>query len=165
MKQYNQHVDSSRTGFSLLELLTVIAIIAVLVGMVSGLSGYANAKSAAANANAQLERLKLAIQNFKIQEGYYPDTDDFGDLLDAIYFEQIKNKKQPYIEFEDGELTQDTVGSTWHFYDPWGQDYNYDGRSGSASDLRNNQDTYDLWSKGPNVGKPINYAGDDITNW
>ena len=91
--------DFKKNGFTLVELLAVIAVIILLAGLVTGLSGLAASKSATAKAEAELERIKLALEEYRSEKGSYP-TGIGGALTN--YGENI------VIE------------------DPWGNDYRYD---------------------------------------
>ena len=62
----------SSRGFTLVEVLMVVLIISVLAGLVLGISGYANRKAARSQAEAQLQKLGMLFDEFKLEEGYYP---------------------------------------------------------------------------------------------
>ncbi len=61
-----------RAAFSLIELLVVIAIIAILAGLLLTTSGYIQEKSGNARAQGEISALSSAIENFKSDNGDYP---------------------------------------------------------------------------------------------
>jgi prepilin-type N-terminal cleavage/methylation domain-containing protein len=72
--------------YSLVEMLVVLAIIAILVGL--GAGGYTVARRwlAQSQTEALLAKLKLAIESYKNDKGYYPlpstdpDENDYEDI-------------------------------------------------------------------------------------
>jgi general secretion pathway protein G len=93
----------SKSGFTLVELLVVVAIIGILVGIVLGVSGLANRKSANSKAASDIERLKGALEEYRLATGSYPVTNMALTLSNAIH------------QF-DAELK---------YIDPWGRPYQY----------------------------------------
>ncbi len=64
--------DPKRAAFTLIELLLVITIIGVLSGLVVGMAGFASRKMRDVRVNAELQNLVAAIENYKLQTGFYP---------------------------------------------------------------------------------------------
>ena len=60
-------------GFTLIELLTVMAVIAILAGLILSISGFATNKGARARATAEIKALESACDNYKADNGTYPD--------------------------------------------------------------------------------------------
>jgi len=60
-------------GFTLIELLTVMAVIAILAGLILSISGYVQKKAALTRAQNEIAALSLACQNYKSDNGAYPD--------------------------------------------------------------------------------------------
>jgi prepilin-type N-terminal cleavage/methylation domain-containing protein len=60
-------------AFTLIELLTVMAVIAVLAGLILSISGYVTHKAATARAQSEISALSLACENYKSDNGAYPD--------------------------------------------------------------------------------------------
>lgn len=69
---YINRQQSARQGFTLVEMLVVISIIAVIAGMVVGLAGGAARKNKIARVQTDLNKLVMAIENFKNKYGSYP---------------------------------------------------------------------------------------------
>ena len=59
-------------GFTLVELIVVMAIILVLAGLVLGTSGYIYNKSGRARAEAEINAMSAALENYKADNGVYP---------------------------------------------------------------------------------------------
>lgn len=124
------------SGFTLMELLVVVAIIGILVGIVLGVSGYASRKSATTKARAELERVKTALEEYRIEYGRYfgPANGDTTALV--VGGESFTNAMLKYIK-------------NLQFTDPWGRAYQYSNSVNHA---------YKLWSLGMNAADNI----DDI---
>lgn len=118
---------SRRAGFTLIELLVVVAIIAIMVGIVIGISGYASRKSAFSRAITDLETIKTAIEEYRIERGGYPS---FSGPIDGGTF---SNDVGPF------------AGSGIHVVDPWGRGYIYQPQG--PVPVR----SYRLYSEGPST--------------
>lgn len=148
-----------RGGFTLVDLLTVMLIIGVLTGLVLGLAGYANKKAALAKTHAQMERLKIALENYRADWGRYPLVDEMADLRDALYEDRIEGGRKVYIELNTDELNdQRREDNRATLLDPWGQEYRYRGDNPD-----HNIDSYDLESGGPDGD--LDAEEDNLTNW
>lgn len=109
------------SGFTLIELLAVMAIIGILVGI--GFKGYRLAQRQAkeAQAMADLEKLRLALDEYRVEFGTYPG--------------QVAVAAVPRQDF----LSECVEGLQWA--DPWGNAYLY---------VCTNRFRYRLWSTGQN---------------
>jgi general secretion pathway protein G len=119
------------TGFTLLELLVVLVILGLLVGYVGPRYFAQLGKSETRIAEAQIQALGKALDQYRLETGHYPTTEQG---LAALYRRPASEPKWdgPYLE-KDVPL------------DPWGKPYVY--RSpGERSD-------YDLLSYGKD-GQP-----------
>jgi prepilin-type N-terminal cleavage/methylation domain-containing protein len=94
--------QSRRTGFTLVEVLTVIAIIALLAALILGLAGNAQKKAARSKAEAEITQIGSAITDFQRKYGRVPAT------RDALRTE---------LQTVNHSLT--------NMVDPWGMDYQY----------------------------------------
>ncbi len=61
-----------RSGFTLVELLTVMAIIAILAALTLQVSGYVQRKAASARAEAEIKAMEAACEAYKSDNGIYP---------------------------------------------------------------------------------------------
>jgi general secretion pathway protein G len=135
--------DRRNAGFSLLELLVVLVIIGLLVGYVGPRYFSQVGKSEVKVARAQIKALEDALDQYRLDVGRYPDTEQGLAALNT----------QPAGEDRwQGPYLRKAVPN-----DPWGHPYQYR-QPGEHGEL-------DLYSYGKD-GQP---GGDgeaaDIGNW
>jgi general secretion pathway protein G len=130
-------------GFTLIELIVVIVILGLLASIV-GTKVYRNvAKGKTATARSQIELLKLALEELRIDTGDYPST---AQGLGAL----VAN---PGMEHWDGPyLQKQTVPP-----DPWGNPYVYQSPGAHAE--------YDLSSLGKDGASGGDGESADIASW
>jgi type II secretion system protein G len=160
-----------KAAFTLIELMVVITIIVILAGLVVGGMEYANQRSAAEKAKTQIALLSKGIEEYKLDMGTYPGTDDntaaAGDVSEQLYITLFKdgydytNPGTPptnwtkamkiYLNELDPRSTKQgwvttttatTPTASLKILDPWGNNYRY--RKGNNAQ---NPD-FDLWSMG-----------------
>jgi general secretion pathway protein G len=134
---------SREAGFTLLELLVVMVIIGLLAGYVGPKYFSQIGKSEVKAARAQIDALGKALDQFRLDTGHYPTTEE--GLVSLV--------QRPANEAKwDGPYLTKSVPA-----DPWGNAYLF-AMPGEHGD-------YDLWSYGKD-GQP---GGDgenaEITNW
>lgn len=107
-------LPSTRRGFTLIEMLVVIVVIAILAGLVGPMvfQNVGDAKVSAAK--AQLELFGLALDQYRLDNDYYPST---VQGLDALRSQPTgepaaRNWRGPYLK-KPVPL------------DPWGRPYFY----------------------------------------
>jgi general secretion pathway protein G len=143
-----RHSATRRSGFTLIEILVVIIVIGLLAGLVGPriLGRVSEAKSA--TARTQIELLGVALDNYRLDNGAYPTSDQsLGALQEKPAREPIPiNWRGPYLK---KAIPQD----------PWGRPYTY------RSPGEHNPSGYDLWTLGRD-GQP---GGDDdnadVSSW
>jgi general secretion pathway protein G len=139
---------SGRLGFTLIEILVVITVIGLLAALVGPriLGRVSEAKSA--TAKAQLEMLSLALDNYRLDNGSYPTTEQGLAAL------QEKPSRDPAPLNWRGPYLKRNIPA-----DPWGRPYLY--RSPGEHDPGGS----DLSSLGKD-GQPGGEGEDgDITSW
>lgn len=182
-------------AFTLIEVLAVIAIIMILAGIVVGGMEYAKQRQASEKARVQIALLSKAIEEYKVDMGVYPGTDEntavAGDVSEQLYQALFKdgydytNPATPpsswakaskiYLNQLDPrsnkqgwvpKTTANTPGTNIKILDPWANGYLY--RKGSNAQ---NPD-FDLWSMGKdgktnttNPSKTETDNKDDIRNF
>ncbi|MGH7659247.1 MAG: type II secretion system major pseudopilin GspG [Gemmatimonadales bacterium] len=65
----------SRTGFTLIEMLVVVAVIAILASMVGPMVFRNVSDAKVASAKAQIEILSTALDAYRLDNDFYPSTD------------------------------------------------------------------------------------------
>lgn len=134
---------SKASGFTLLELLVVVAIIGLLAGYVGPKLFAQLGKSETRAAEAQIDGLAKALDQYRLDVGHYPTTQQGLAAL---------NERPSGERKWQGPYLQKAVP-----LDPWGRAYLYR-QPGEHGD-------YDLYSYGKD-GQPGG-SGDaqDVTNW
>jgi general secretion pathway protein G len=144
----NQRRGIARLGFTLIEILVVITVIGLLAALVGPriLGRVSEAKSA--TAKAQLDLLSVALDNYRLDNGSYPSTDQGLAAL------QEKPTREPAPLNWRGPYLKRAIP-----VDPWGRPYIY--RSPGEHDPAGN----DLSTLGRD-GQPGGEDEDaDITSW
>lgn len=130
-------------GFTLLELLVVMVIIGLLAGYVGPKYFAQIGKSEVKTARAQIDALGKALDQYRLDTGHYPATEQGLSALNAAPSNEAQ-WQGPYL--------QKAVPN-----DPWGKpyQYRYPGEHGE----------YDLWSLGKDgqTGGRDEFA--DVSNW
>lgn len=132
-----------QTGFTLLELLVVMVIIGLLVGYVGPQYFSQVGKSEVKSAKAQINALEKALDQYRIEMGHYPTTEQG---LTALFTKPANEAKWsgPYLKKAPPA-------------DPWQNPYFYK--------LPGEHGEYDLISLGKD-GQPGGVDENaDITNW
>jgi len=137
-----QRPPNSR-GFTLLELLVVMVIIGLLAGFVAPRYFAQVGKSQVKAARAQIHSLEQALDQFRLDVGRYPSTEEGLAALNAAPA-SVDGWSGPYLK-------KDVPA------DPWGRPYVYQ-QPGSNAEV-------DLMSMGRD-GRPGGTGEDaDIVNW
>lgn len=140
--------DGQPQGFTLIEILVVIIVLGLLAALVAPriIGRVSEAKST--TARTQIELLSVALDNYRLDNGYYPTTDQgLGALRVTPRVEPVPgNWRGPYLR-KDVPL------------DPWDRPYIY--RSPGEQDASG----FDLLTLGRD-GQPGGEDEDaDITSW
>jgi len=139
---FNKTYLSDKKGFTLVELLVVIVIIGLLATLVGPRLFPKLGKGKQAAAKAQIELLGQALDQFRLDVGRYPTTQEGLSAL-------VVN---PGIEKWDGPYLKKAVPN-----DPWDRPYNYQSPGEHGE--------YDLFSYGRD-GSPGGEGEDkDVTSW
>ena len=132
-----------KNGFTLLELLVVLVILGLLAGYVAPKYFAQIGKSEVKTAKAQIVALEKALDQYRIDVGHYPNTEQGLAALN------VKPADEPKW---DGPYLKKAVPN-----DPWGKPYQYK-MPGEHSEV-------DIFSFGRD-GAPGGSGEDaDITNW
>ena len=135
-------------GFTLIELMVVIVILGILAGLIIPRIMGRPEEARRMKARIQIESIETALKLYKLDNGYYPSTDQgLEALVEAPTVGQL-----PRAWREGGYLEKGKVPK-----DPWGNEYVY--LSPGV------QGDYDLSSYGPD-GEPGGEGEDeDVNSW
>lgn len=130
-------------GFTLLELLVVMVIIGLLVGYVGPKYFAQVGKSEVKSARAQINALEKALDQYRLDTGHYPSTEQG---LVALFAKPSSETRW------DGPYLKKAVPQ-----DPWGKPYQYKS-PGEHGEI-------DLYSYGKDGQPGGTDESADITNW
>jgi len=133
----------SNRGFTLLELLVVMVIIGLLVGYVAPMYFKQVGKSEVKTARAQIESFGKALDQYRLDTGHYPTTEQGLAALNAKPADEVK---------WDGPYLKKGVPT-----DPWGMPYTYK-RPGTKGE-------YDIVSFGKDTVPGGTGEDADIGSW
>lgn len=131
-----------RDGFTLIELLVVVMIIGLLAGLVAPRIFGRIGKSKQSVAQAQIEMLGVALDNYSLDVGQYPTTEQGLQSLQV----------NPNVEGWDGPYLKKEVP-----VDPWGNPYQYKSPGEHAA--------YDIVSQGADRSPGGEGENTDIVSW
>jgi general secretion pathway protein G len=135
--------ENSERGFTLLELLVVMVIIGLLAGYVGPKYFAQVGKSEVKTAKAQIVALEQALDQYRLDTGHYPTTEQG---LSALF---VKPGDEP--KWDGPYLKKETPP------DPWGKPYLYK-QPGDHGEL-------DLFSYGKDGQPGGSDDAADISNW
>lgn len=182
------NIRSGRPAFTLIELMAVVTIIVILAALVVGGLGFVNERQNKEKAKIQISLLSKAIEDYHLDMGAYPGSDNTpitGDVSEELYQALFKdgydytNAPTPpakwtlatriYLPELDPRSSQqgwvlpttsETPPIDLKITDPWGRPYLY--RRGTYAQ---NPD-FDLWSRGKDgQTDPVTKLRDDIRNF
>ncbi len=137
-----------REGFSLLEIIVVVFILSLLAAIVAPKIMGRTDDARIAEAKVQIKNLETALKLFKLDNGFYPDTQQGLEAL----VEKPTSGRIPKNYRDGGYLEQKKVP-----LDPWGNPYVY------ISPGLNGE--YDLFSYGADGKEGGDGKDADIRNW
>jgi general secretion pathway protein G len=142
VRRFNK-LDKKQNGFTLLELLVVMVIIGLLASYVGPKYFAQIGKSEVKTARAQIDSLGKALDQYRIDTGHYPTTENG---LAALVTQPANETKWqgPYLQKKVPD-------------DPWGNPYQYK-MPGEHGD-------YDLISLGNDGAAGGTGEAADIANW
>ncbi len=135
-------------GFTLIEILVVIIVLGLLAALVGPriLGRVSEAKSA--TARTQIELLGMALDNYRLDNGSYPSTEQGLDAL------QTKPTREPIPLNWRGPYLKKAVP-----LDPWGRPYSY------MSPGEHSPSGYDLYTLGRDGQPGGEDEAADISSW
>src|SRR5436190_4508520 len=182
--------DPRCNAFTLIELVLVVGIIIVLAGLVLSTVGYARKKGARARAETEIAALSAACENYKADNGIYPQEASSTDTLDpkmsgdpsayqsaSLYlYKQLSGdsaaNRNPtgtsYMVFKPNMLfPADQSQNVQYIQDPFGFSYGYS-TANQVDSTKGYNPTFDLWSTSgltASPGNPDTITPQWIKNW
>ena len=142
------HTLRNNRGFTLIEIMVVIVILALLAALVAPRIMGRSDDAKIADAKVQIRNIESALKLFKLDNGFYPSTEQgLQALVEKPTAGQIPTKYKAEGYLESKKLPKD----------PWGNDYLYIS-PGEHGD-------YDLCSYGADGVKGGEGKDADICSW
>ncbi len=107
---------SRQKGFTLLEIIVVVFILSILVALVAPRIIGRTDDARITDAKLQIKNFEMALKLFKLDNGFYPDTQQGLDAL----IEKPTAGRIPQKYRDGGYLEQKKIP-----LDPWGNPYTY----------------------------------------
>jgi general secretion pathway protein G len=107
---------NNQKGFTLIEIMVVVIILAMLAGLVLPRIIGQEEKARVETAKIQIRSLESALDGYKLDNGFYPTTDQGLDAL----IKKPESGRVPMKWREGGYLKPARVPK-----DPWDHDYHY----------------------------------------
>ena len=145
--------NSSESGFTLIEMLTVMAVIGILASLIVGVNSFVQRKAARVRAEGEIKTMGAACENYKADAGDYPrdvdggisTTDELDPRIDGdpsidkyrkaslLLYKELsgdkdadgKSKDKPYCEYRPDQLQKNSSGEIKFIKDPFGNSYGY----------------------------------------
>ena len=158
-------------AFTVVEILVVMTIILVLAGLVLATSSYVHNKGARSRAEAEIAAMSAALENYKADNGVYPQSADTNTLnakqngdptgpVPNVYTkaslflyeslsgdtnaDRVSDGGRSYFSFKDNQLSP-ASGTVTFIKDPFGNSYGYS-TAFEADSTKGYNPTFDLWS-------------------
>jgi general secretion pathway protein G len=150
MKTFQTPVKpAGKGGFTLIEILIVVIILGILAGLVVPRIVGKPGEARQAKAKMQIEALEMSLKLFKLDNGFYPTTEQgLKALVEKPTTGRIPNNYRDDGYIEKGKIPKD----------PWNRDYIY------VSPGTHNRD-FDLMSLGADGEIGGQEEDTDVTNW
>ncbi|CAB5151177.1 General secretion pathway protein G [Olavius algarvensis associated proteobacterium Delta 3] len=141
-------IRQDNRGFTLIEIMVVIVILGILAGLIVPRIMGRPEEAKRTKARMQIESLETAVKLFKLDNGFYPTTEQGLEAL----VEQPESGRIPKSWRKGGYLEKGSVPK-----DPWGNEFVY------ISPGVN--DDYDIISYGSDGSAGGEENDKDITSW
>ena len=145
MKTLARDKTSSRSGFTLIEIMVVVVILGILAATIipQFIGTTHDAKVSAAKST--IAELESALERYNIHMDHHPSTEEGLKVLVEAPAGDDKKWRGPYIKMLRN--------------DPWGNPYQY--RNPGV----HHPTSFDLWSRGSDSADGGEGDGADIGNW
>lgn len=149
MEKLDSKLRDNERGFTLIEVLIVVVILGFLAAQVGPELMDRVGEASQTTAENQLDIFKTALNNYRLDNGRYPTTEQGLEAL-------VEQPSEPPVseEWSGPYLDENRVPE-----DPWGNGYQYECPG------EHNEQSYDLWSFGRDGQEGGEGEDADITNW
>jgi general secretion pathway protein G len=117
----------SRGGFTLIELMVVIVIIGILAAYIAPKFINRAEEAKVSSAKAQIRSFETSLKLFKLDNGFYPSTEQGLDALVRVPTAgriPTKYKKGGYLESE--KIPDDPWGNPYAYESPGSHEFDYE---------------------------------------
>ncbi|MBX7157496.1 MAG: type II secretion system protein GspG [Verrucomicrobiae bacterium] len=153
---------SKKSGFTLVEIITVISIIAVLAALTIGGIRYVSGAAKANRAKAEIAAIESAVSDYTLDFGEPPQGEDSitssptGTGARKLYAALIEGDKI-YLQLKENQ--KGGTRGNYFIQDPYGNPYGYN--SSKDPSTNPNAPEVSLWSTGGDAGNSEKW----IKNW
>ncbi len=130
-------------GFTLIELLVVLVILGLLAGIIiPRIVGHVD-KARIETTRLQLKALKTALEEFRIDNGFYPTTEQgLKALVEKPDIPPIPKRWRKYMD----ELPKDGWGNDFIYLSPGLHGHPYELFSKGADGIEGTEDDISVWN-------------------
>jgi general secretion pathway protein G len=141
-------------GFTLVEILVTVSVIGILAGIVLAAAGAVQTKAARDQTLGEVRTMGLAVERYRTDMGFFPTS----TVSSSVLYRYISN----YMSFRTNQLSGQ--GTNTQILDPYGRPYFYESpnRMTGKSLMAGSEESFRIWSGGPNGSKTTN---DDVGIW
>jgi len=117
----------NKKGFTLIEIMVVVIILGLLAGLVLPKILGREEEARVSSAKLQIKSLENALDGYKLDNGFYPTTDQGLDaLIKKPETGRIPNKWRDGGYLKPARIPKDPWGQDYHFYSPGNENREYE---------------------------------------
>jgi general secretion pathway protein G len=117
----------NQNGFTLIEIMVVVIILGLLAGLVLPKILGREEEARVSSAKLQIKSLENALDGYKLDNGFYPTTDQGLDaLIKKPEAGRIPNKWRDGGYLKPARIPKDPWGFDFHYYSPGNENREYE---------------------------------------
>ncbi len=117
----------NQKGFTLIEIMVVVIILGLLAGLVLPKILGREEEARVSSAKLQIKSLENALDGYKLDNGFYPTTDQALDaLIKKPETGRIPNKWREGGYLKPARIPKDPWGFDYHYYSPGNENREYE---------------------------------------